>query len=106
VAAAAAGFGADFDDVVGGADHGLVVFDDDDGVAGVGERADDRDEAVDVARVEADAGFIEDEECVDERRAEAGGEVDALDLAAGEGLGLAVEGEVAEADLLRGSGDG
>ena len=99
VAAAAAGLGADFDDVIGGADHGLVVFHDDDGVPGVGEGADDRDEAVDVARVQADAGFIEDEERVDQRGAEAGGEVDALDFAAGEGFGLAVEGQVREADL-------
>jgi len=37
LAAAGAGFGADFDDVVGGAYHGFVVLDNDDGVAGVGE---------------------------------------------------------------------
>ena len=65
VAAAAAGLRADLDDVIGGADHRFVVLDDDDGVSGVGERANDRDEAVDVARVQADAGFIEDEERVD-----------------------------------------
>ena len=100
VAAAAAGLGADFDDVIGGANHGLVVFDDDDGVAGVGERTDDRDEPVDVARVQADAGLIEDEERVDERGAEAAREVDALHLAAGERFRRAVEREIAEADLL------
>jgi hypothetical protein len=70
--------------VVGGADHRLVVLDDDDRVAGVGQRPDDADQAVDVARVQADAGLVEDEERVDERGAEAAGEVDALDLAAGE----------------------
>jgi hypothetical protein len=48
-------FGADLDDVVGGADHGLVVLDHDHRVAGVGQRADDADQTVDVARVQADA---------------------------------------------------
>ena len=62
LAAAGAGLGAHLDDVVGGADHGLVVLDDNDGVTGVGERTDDRDQAVDVAWVQADAGLIEDEE--------------------------------------------
>ena len=99
MSAAAAGRGAHFDHVVGGADHRFVVFDDDDGVASIGERADDRDETMNVAWVEADAGFIEDEERVDEGGAEAGGEIDALDFAAGERFRLAVEGEVGEADL-------
>ena len=59
--AASAGLGSDFDDVISSANHGFVVLDDDDGVAGVGECADDRDEAVDVARVQAHARFVEDE---------------------------------------------
>ena len=100
MAAAAARLGADLDDVIGGADHRFVVLDDDDGVAGVGECADDADETVNVARVETDAGFVEDEERVDERGAEAGGEVDAFDFAAGERARLAIEGEVAESDLF------
>ena len=50
----------------------------------------DADEAVDVAGVEADGWFIEDEEGAGEGGTEAGGEVDALDLAAGEGAGGAV----------------
>ncbi len=99
VAAAAAGLGTDFDDVVGGADHGLVVFDDDDRVARVGERADDADQAVDIAWVQADRRLVEDEERVDERGAETGSEVDAFHFAAGERLRRAIEGEVAEPDL-------
>jgi hypothetical protein len=51
--------------------------------------------------VQADAGLVEDEERVHQRGAEAGGEVNALNLAAGEGFGAAVEREVAEADLLQ-----
>src|SRR5690606_9346516 len=100
MSAAAAGLGSDLDDVIGGADHGLVVLDDDHGVTGVGEGADDTDQAVDVAGVKADAGFVEDEERVDERSAEAGREIDALDLTAGKRAGLALEREIAETDLL------
>ncbi len=116
MAALGPGDGPDLEHVVGGADHGLVVLDDDDGVSGAGEGADDFDEAVDVARVQADGGLVEDEERVDERGAEAGGQAHAHGLAAGERLAGAVEGEVAEADLgqitqagedgLVGEGDG
>ena len=86
VPAAAAGLGPDLDHVVRGADHGLVVLDHDHRVARVGQRADDGDQAVDVARVEADAGLVEDEQGVDQRGAEAAGEVDALDFTARERL--------------------
>ena len=86
--------------MVGRADHGLVVLNDDDRVAGGGERANDADEAVDVARVQADAGFVEHEQRVDQRRAEAGGEIDALDFAAAQRARGAVQREVAETDLL------
>ena len=99
MAALGSGDGADFEHVVGGADHGLVVLDDDDGVSCPGEGADDLDEAVDVARMQTDGGLVEDEEGVHEGRAEAGGEAHAHGLAAGEGFAGAVEGEVAEADL-------
>ena len=57
-------------------------------------------EAVVVALMEADAGFIEDIEHADETGADLGGEADALGLAAGEGGAGAVEGEVGQADGL------
>ena len=50
--------------------------------------------------MQADARLVEDEDRVDERSAEAGGEIDALDLAAGERARGAVEREIAEADLV------
>ena len=99
-AAAFSWLGTDLDDVVGRTDHGLVMLDDDDRVAGGGERADDADEAFDVARVQADAGLVEHEQRVDQRRAETGGEVDAFDFASAQRTRGAVEGEIAEADLL------
>ena len=76
------------------------MLDDHDGVTGVGEGPDDRDQAIDVARMQSDTGLIEDEEGVDERGAEAAREVDALHLSAGKRLGGPVEGEVADAHLL------
>jgi hypothetical protein len=40
----------------------LLVLDDNEGVALVAEAVHDADESVDVARVEADGGFVEDEQ--------------------------------------------
>ena len=94
VAAVLAGTGADVDEVVGGLHDGLLVLDYDERVAFVAEAVHDADEAVDIAGVEADGGFVEDEECAGEGCAEAGGEVDALDFTAGKSAGGAIEGEV------------
>lgn len=89
--------GAEIDDLIGGAHDAGFVLDDDDGVAGVAEVFQDADEPRRVARMQADARFVEDEEGVDEAGAEAGGEVDAAGLAAGERARGTVEREVAEA---------
>jgi hypothetical protein len=94
--AVAAATGADLDEVVGGAHDGFLVLDDEQGVAFVAQAFHDADQAADVARVQADAGLVEDEEGVHQRGPEAGGEVDALEFAAGEAAGEAVEVEVAE----------
>ncbi|WDT79288.1 MAG: hypothetical protein MPW14_19380 [Candidatus Manganitrophus sp.] len=59
------------------------------------------DDAVHVARVQADARLVEHEQRVDQRGAQRGGQVDALHLAAGERAGLAVQREVAEADVAQ-----
>ncbi len=99
-AAVFAGAGADVEEVVGGPHDGFLVFDDDEGVALVAEAVHDADQGVDVTRMKADGGFVEDEEGVGGGRTETGGEVDAFDLAAGQGARGAVEGEVAEADLI------
>ena len=86
--------------MVGGADDVGVVFDDEDGVAEVAEVMEDPDQAFGVTGVEADGGFIEDVTSADEAGAEAGGELDALGFAPGEGGGEAVESEVFEADAI------
>ncbi len=62
VAAVFAGAGAEVEDVVGFADGVFVVLDDEDGVAEVAEVFEGVDEALIVALVEADGGFVEDVE--------------------------------------------
>src|SRR5439155_10353009 len=99
LAARLSGAGAEVDQAVRGAHDLEVVLDDDDRVASVAERAERADEALGVARVEADRGLVEDVEGARERAPDGGREVHALDLAARERPRLAVEGEVAEADL-------
>ena len=101
LAAAGTRFGTDFNHVVGGANHGLVVFDHDHGVARIGERADDANQPVQIARVQADRGFVEHEQRVDQRGAETRGEINPLDLAAGECAGGAIQRQVAEPDLFK-----
>ena len=59
------------------------------------------EQPVGVARVEADRRLVQDVERVHQPGAERVGEGDALGLAAGEGAGLAVEGEIAEADVAQ-----
>ena len=72
---------------------------DDDGVPGVAQLFENVDEAGGVARMKADAGFIEHEERVDEARAETRREIHALGLAAGKRARGTVEREVTEADF-------
>ena len=98
--------GPEVDHVVGGADDGRVVLDDDDGVPLVAQAVEDARQALGVARVEADRRLVEHVERVHERRADGGGEVDALELAARERARLAVERQVLEARPRRGSGGG
>ena len=81
------------------AHHRLLVLDDEQRVAFVAQLLHHADEPAGVARMQADAWFIEDEERVHQRRAEAGGEIHALDFAAAEGARRAVEREIAEADF-------
>ncbi len=92
---------ADFDHVVGRLDHRLVVFDHDHAVAGMDQGTDDRDQAADVARMQADARLVHHEQGVDQRGAEAAGQVDPLNLAPGQGARRPVRRQVAEADLVQ-----
>ena len=101
LAAMDAGARAHVHDQVGRAHGVFVVFDDQDGVAAVTQALERADEPVVVARVQADARFVQDVERAREGRAELRRETDALGFAAGERIGSTVEREVAEADGIK-----
>jgi len=101
MAARGARTGPDFDEPIRRAHHRFIVFDHDDGVPLFDQASEDADHAREVARVHADAGFIEHEDGVGQAGPEAGRQVDALHLAAGERAGKPVQREVAEADRLK-----
>jgi len=72
---------AQFENIFGGANDGFVVFYDEDGITSSAEFSKEIEETTCIARMEADTGFIEDEESTGETSAEAVGEIDALEFA-------------------------
>ena len=99
-AAALAGARPDVDDVVGGADRFLVVLDDDQRVALVGQVLQGIEQDAVVARVQADGRLVEHVADALQVRAELRRQPDALRLAARERGRGAVEREVAQAHFL------
>ena len=100
LAAELAGAGAEIEQMIGGAQNVGVVLDDQDGVAQVAQLFEDVNQARGVAGVQADGRLVEDIERAHQPRAERGGQLNALRLAAGERGGEAVEGEVFQADRI------
>jgi hypothetical protein len=92
--------GAEVDDGVRRADHRLVVLDDDERVAQVLQLPHDPDEAVAVARVQADRRLVEHVERPHQAGAQARRQADPLRLAARERPRHAVERQVVQADLV------
>jgi hypothetical protein len=86
--------------VVCGTDDVFVVFYYDYRISDVAEACDGGDEAGGVGGMEADGGFVEDVDDSAQPGTELGGELDALDFAAGESAGGAVKREVVEADVF------
>ena len=82
LAAVDAGPGTHVHDMVGGTDHVLVVLDHDHAVALVTQLLQEFIEAVYVARVHADAGFVKDIQYVHKAAAQVFDHLDALRLAA------------------------
>ncbi len=91
--------GTDVDDPVGGADGVLVVLHHDQRVAQATQPHQGLDQPVVVALVQADGGLVQHVEHPDQAGADLGGQPDALRLAAGEGAGGPVQGEVVQADV-------
>ena len=98
-AAKASRVGSHVNEIVRSAHDFFVVLHDNDGVAEVAEFFQDSDETLRVSGMQSDAGFVENVERADQRGPEGSGEVDALALTAGKGVGEAVEGEIAETDI-------
>nr|BFF16926.1 hypothetical protein GCM10025730_04470 [Promicromonospora thailandica] len=98
------GPGPEVDDPVGVRHDGLVVLDDDDGLAGVHETVQQGEQVVDVGQVQACGGFVEHVDAA--RFPEVGGELEALALAAGQGGQRLADGEVPEADVGQAPQDG
>ena len=91
--------GADVHHVVGRADGLLVVLDDDDGVAQVAQAQQGVDQLAVVPLVQADRRLVQYVEHPYQAAAYLGGQPDPLRLPAGQSAGVAVEGEVIEADV-------
>jgi hypothetical protein len=91
--------GSDIDDVVREADGILVVLDHDHRVAHVAQPRQRAQQALVVALVQADRGLVEHVHHADQAGADLRGQADALRFAAGQRVGLALEGEVVEADV-------
>ena len=85
LAAVDARAGAHVEDIVGGADRVLVMFDDDDGVAEIAQAAESDQQAVVVALMQADARFIQYVQNAGQSRTYLAREADALALAARQG---------------------
>jgi len=94
-----AGAGPDVEQAVCGAHDMRIVLDHHQGVAGITQPLHDADDAADVACVQADGGFVQHEQGVDQRGSERRGEIDALYLASRQGARLAVEIQIAQAHI-------
>jgi len=77
-------FGPEVDDVVGGFDDVEIMLDDDDGVAVIDQAVEAHQQPIDVGKVQAGGGLVEDVEIVlaADLLAQFAGELDALRFAA------------------------
>src|SRR5208337_358643 len=89
------------EDAIRGLNGVRIMLDDEDGVAEIAETLQDVDEALRVARVQANGGLVQDVKRADEMRTQRRGQLDALRFSARESGGQAVEGEVVEADFVQ-----
>ena len=93
--------GAHVQQTVGGKHDLRIMFHHHQRIAGVTQFFHHADDPSHVARMQADGGFIQHEQGVDQRGAQRGGEVDALHFATGQGARLTVECEIAQADFTQ-----
>ncbi len=101
LAAVDAGAGADVDDMIGGQDRVLVVFDDDHGVADVSQVFERVEQPRVVALMQPDRRLVEHVKHARQPGADLRGEADALAFAAGERAGGPRQRQVLQADVIQ-----
>ena len=87
--------------MVGGKQNLWIVLDHDQRIPRVAQSPHHADDALQVARMQSNRGFIEHEEGARERGTQRGREVDALYLASRERSTLAVQGQVPQSNRLQ-----
>src|ERR1019366_2977936 len=90
---------AQIENAVRRADDIRVVLDNEQRIASGTEPLQDANETVDIARMQADARFVEHVKCIDQRSAQRRGEIDTLDFAAAKRTRLAVKREVTKPNV-------
>ena len=91
--------GAEVNNPVCRPNHTGFVLDNDNGVAQVTQVFQDFDQPAGVARVQTDARFVEDIQCVDEPSAQARRQIHAFGFATGQRARRTVERQVAKSDF-------
>ena len=99
LAAMDAGAGPDVDDMIGGEDRVLVMFDDDHRIAEIAQPPQRVEQPRIVALMQADRGFVEHVEHAGQARADLRGEADALAFAARQRARGARQRQIVEADI-------
>ena len=93
--------GAEFDDVIGGTHRGLVVLDNEHGVAEITQAQQRLDQTLVVGRMQADAGLVQDVKHSCQSGTDLRGKTNALHLPTGKCAALAIQREITEPDLLQ-----
>ena len=99
LAAMHAGSRPEIDDIIGLPDRILVVLDHDDRIAEIAQIRQRVEQPLIVALVQADRGFIEDVHDADQARTDLACQPDALRFAAGQRIGAAIQGQIAQAHV-------
>ena len=99
LAAARAGARAEVENVIGGANRFLVVFDHDDRIPEIAQAAQRGEQPRVVALMQTDARFVQDIKNAGKPGTDLGGQTNPLRFAAGKRSALAIECEITESDF-------
>ena len=101
LAAVFAAPGTDIDQVISRANDLFLVLDHEQRIAFVAQVMHHTHEPANIARMQTDARFVHDEQCVDQRCTETCGEVHPLHFAAAQSARGSIEREIANADFAK-----